>query len=129
MMNAAVSLFASHRQDMHKKIMISNQIHSDRTVINLFLANSTFTASELEANQNDKASTAHISDVNLMIMKEMAKETETQFNFENKTDRHGKIAGMTLKFVINRSAREAKIKNLISVVKGKKKDLARQLVN
>jgi uncharacterized membrane protein YidH (DUF202 family) len=129
MMNAAVTLFSSHRQDTHKKIMISNQIHSDRTVINLFLANSTFTSAELEANQNDKASMAHIADVNLMIMKEMAAETGTQFTFENKTDRQGKIAGMTLKFVINRAAREQKLKNLISVVKGKKKDLARQLIN
>ena len=129
MLNATVSLFASHRQDTHKKIMISNQVHSDRSIINFFLANSTFTATELEASQNDKASLAHISDVNLMIMKEMAYETGTQFSFENKTDRNGKIAGMTLKFVINRATRDQKNKNLVSVVKGKKRDLARELAN
>jgi hypothetical protein len=118
MLNATVSLFASHRQDTHKKIMISNQVHSDRSIINFFLANSTFTATELEASQNDKASLAHISD-----------ETGTQFSFENKTDRNGKIAGMTLKFVINRATRDQKNKNLVSVVKGKKRDLARELAN
>src|SRR5690606_19917719 len=36
MMNAAVNQLAARRTD-NKKIMISNQVHSDRSVVNLFL--------------------------------------------------------------------------------------------
>ncbi len=129
MLNAAVSFFAAHRND-NKKIMISNQIHSDRSVINFFLGGATFTATELEFNQSDKSASAEMTDVNMVIMKEMAAEINTRYDFENKTDRNGKITGMSLKFVVQRVQRDHKIsKNLVSIVRGKKKDIARELAN
>ena len=129
MMNAAINKLASRRND-GKQIIISNQIHSDRSVINLFLAGNTFTASELDFSQNNQSVSADSIDMNMMILREMAKETNAAWYIENKTDRSGVITGMAIRFTVNRVLRDAKSnKNLVSVVKGKKKDLARELMN
>jgi hypothetical protein len=129
MMNAAINKLASRRND-GKPIIISNQIHSDRSVINLFLAGNTFTASELDFSQNNQSVSADSMDMNMMILREMAKETNAAWYIENKTDRSGMITGMAIRFTLNRVLRDAKSnKNLVSVVKGKKKDLARELMN
>ena len=129
MMNAAINKLASRRND-GKQIIISNQIHSDRSVINLFLAGNTFTASELDFSQNNQSVSADSMDMNMMILREMAKETNAAWYIENKTDRSGMITGMAIRFTVNRVLRDAKSnKNLVSVVKGKKKDLARELMN
>ncbi len=129
MLNAAINKLASRRND-GKPIIISNQIHSDRSVINLFLAGNTFTASELDFSQNNQSISADSMDMNMMILREMAKETNTAWYIENKTDRSGMITGMAIRFTVNRVLRDAKSnKNLVSVVKGKKKDLAREMMN
>ena len=129
MMNAAINKLASRRND-GKQIIISNQIHSDRSVINLFLSGNTFTASELDFSQNNKSVSADSMDMNMMILREMAKETNAAWYIENKTDRSGMITGMAIRFTVNRVLRDPKNnKNLVSVVKGKKKDLARELMN
>ena len=129
MMNAAINKLASRRNE-GKQIIISNQIHSDRSVINLFLAGNTFTASELDFSQNNQSVSADSMDMNMMILREMAKETNAAWYIENKTDRSGMITGMAIRFTVNRVLRDAKSnKNLVSVVKGKKKDLARELMN
>jgi hypothetical protein len=129
MMNAAINKLASRRFD-NKKIMISNQVHSDRAIINLFLAGNTFTASELDFAQNNQSVSADTMDMNMIIMKEMALETNTSWHMENKTDRNGVITGMSLRFTVNRVPKDNKSnKNLVSVVKGKKKDLAREMMN
>lgn len=126
MMNAAVNKMAEKRMD-NKKILISNQIHTDRAVITMFLGGNTFTASELEYMSNE-TSTINTTDMNLMILKELTNETGIRPVLENKLDRHGKITGLSVRFVINRAPKENKSK-LISVMRGKKKDLARELVN
>lgn len=129
MMNAAVNKLASKRVD-GKKIMISNQIHSDRSIINLFLGENTFTASELEFSQNAENVSADSMDMNMIILKEMASETQTNWYMENKTDRNGNITGMNIRFTAKRVPKEVKSnKNLVSVVRGKKKDLAREMMN
>ena len=128
MMNAAVNKLAGRRNE-NKKILISNQIHSDRVVVNLFLAGNTFTASELDFSQNNQSIAADSMDMNMIILKEMANETNTQWYMENKTDRSGNITGMAVRFTVNRVPKNANAKNLVSVVKGKKKDLARELMN
>lgn len=129
MMNAALTKMESRRMD-GKKIMISNQVHSDRVVINLFLAGNTFTATELEYAQNNQSVSADSMDMNMIILREMALETGSHWMVENKTDRQGKITGMSLRFTVNRVPKDAKSsKNLVSVLKGKKKDLARELMN
>jgi hypothetical protein len=129
MMNAAINKLASRRLN-EKKIIISNQIHSDRSVINLFLAGNTFTASELDFSQNNQNISADSMDMNMILLKEMAAETNATWHIENKTDRAGSITGMAVRFTMNRAPKEAKSnKNLVSVVKGKKKDLARDLMN
>lgn len=128
MMNAAINQLAVRRQDK-KRIMISNQIHADRTVINLFLSGSTFTAAELEFAENTKAQIADGLDMNLIILKEMVNEAGAQWNLENKTDKQGMITGMNIRLTLNRAQKETRAKNLISVVKGKKKDLTRELMN
>jgi hypothetical protein len=128
MMNAAVNKLASRRSD-NKKIMISNQIHSDRSVINLFLAGNTFTATELEFFHNNKSVSADSADMNMIILKELAEGSNINWFMENKTDRNGHITGMSIRFTVNRLPRDNKSKNLVSVVKGKKKDIAREMMN
>ena len=119
-MNSAIHQLASRRSD-NKKIMIGNQIHSDKSVINLFLANSTFNISELEYAQANSTAAVDGIDMNLVILKEMVNESGVQWHLENKPDRNGNITGMNIRFTVNRAPKE-KVK-LISVIKGKKKDL------
>ena len=126
MMNSAINQMATRRTD-NKKIMVSNQIHSDRSVITLFLAGSVFTASELEFAGGDKNVAVDI-DMNMVILKEMVLEAGANWHLENKTDRSGNITGMSIRLIANRVPKEAR-KNLVSVFKGKKKDLARELMN
>ncbi len=129
MMNAAINKLASRRIDS-KKIIISNQIHSDRAVINLFLSGNTFTASELEFSQSGQNISADLMDMNMILLREMASETNAVWHIENKTDRSGSITGMGIRFTMNRIPKDTKSnKNLVSVVKGKKKDLTRELMN
>ena len=128
-MNAAINKLASRRID-GKKIIISNQIHSDRAVINLFLSGNTFTASELEFSQSRQNISADSMDMNMILLREMAIETNAVWHIENKTDRSGSITGMAIRFTMNRIPKDTKSnKNLVSVVKGKKKDLTRELMN
>jgi hypothetical protein len=128
-MNAAINKLASRRID-GKKIIISNQIHSDRAVINLFLSGNTFTASELEFSQSSQNISADSMDMNMILLREMANETNAAWHIENKTDRSGSITGMAIRFTMNRIPKDTKSnKNLVSVVKGKKKDLTRELMN
>jgi len=127
MMNSAVNKLNERRVE-NKKIMITNQIHSDRSVISLFVAGTTFTATELEfATSAQNAATDGI-DMNLFILKEMVAEAGAQWHLENKTDRIGAITGMNIRFVVNRAPKENKSK-LVSVMRGKKKDLSRELMN
>jgi hypothetical protein len=129
MMNAAINKLATRRND-GKKIIVSNQIHSDKAIINLFLAGNTFTATELDFSQNNQNISADSMDMNMILLKEMANETNSTWHIENKTDRSGAITGMAIRFTMNRVPKDAKSnKNLVSVVKGKKKDLARELMN
>ena len=129
MMNAAINKLASRRIDS-KKIIISNQIHSDRAVINLFLSGNTFTASELEFSQSGQNISADLMDMNMILLREMASETNAVWHIENKMDRSGSITGMGIRFTMNRIPKDTKSnKNLVSVVKGKKKDLTRELMN
>ena len=127
-MSAAINQLALRRTE-NKKIQISNQIHSDRSVINLFLAGATFNINELEFCESATASTVGI-DMNMIILKEMAKEADAGLHLENKVDRQGKITGMNIRFIISRAPKEgSKMKNLVSVVKGKKRDLSREMMN
>ena len=129
LLNAAVNKLASRRND-GKKIIISNQIHSDRSVINLFMAGNTFTATELDFSQNNQSISVDSMDMNMVLLREMANETNTNWYMENKTDRAGAITGMAIRFTVYRVPKDSKSnKNLVSVVKGKKKDLARDLMN
>jgi hypothetical protein len=127
MLNAAITQLSSRRLE-NKKVMISNQIHSDRSVVNLFIGGATFTVSELEFAESSKNAMAEGLDMNLIILKEMVGESGAQWHLENKADRNGNITGMNIRFSINRSPKESR-KNLVSVIKGKKKDLARELMN
>lgn len=127
MMNAAVNQLVSRRNG-NKKVMISNQNHSDKTVVNLFLAENTFSASELEfAGRKNGEALADGLDMNLIILKEMVEETGAQWHIENKTDRSGMITGMNIRFTVNRTPKDRT--KLVSVVRGKKKDLSRELMN
>lgn len=126
MINAAINQLATRRTD-NKKIMISNQIHSDRSIVNLFLKGSTFNASELEFAEGRDAIAADGIDMNLVILKEMVNETGAQWYLENKTDRSGTITGMNIRFTAPRAPKERS--KLVSVFRGKKKDLQREMLN
>jgi len=125
LMNAAVNKMIEKRIDK-KRILITNQIHSDRAVVNFFLAGNTFNASELEYASGTVSSDG--VDMNLMIINEMAQESDAQWIIENKVDREGMITGMSIRLTLKRTPKETK-KNLVSVVRGKKKDLVREMMN
>lgn len=126
MMNAAINQLASRRTD-NKKVMISNQIHSDKSVINLFLAGGIFNSSELEFSYGQNAVAADSIDMNLVILKEMVAESGAHWHLENKADRNGNITGMNIRFIVNRTPKEKS--KLVSLMKGKKKDLRTELMN
>ncbi len=126
MLSAAVNQLAIRKSE-NKKIMIGNQIHSDKSVLNLFLAGNTFNISELEFAQGGKAVMGDVIDMNLVILKEMVTESGAQLHLENKVDRNGTITGMNIRFSLNRTPKERS--KLVSVMKGKKKDLTRELMN
>ena len=128
MMNAAINQLAARRME-DKKIMISNQIHSDRSVITLFLAGSIYTASELEFASNTQGQAIDGIDMNMIILKEMVSESGASWHLENKTDRQGNITGMSIRLIVNRIPASARQNKLVSVFKGKKKDLTRELMN
>jgi hypothetical protein len=69
--------------------------------------------------------------LNIKGFKETCWEPRTFLNWliENKTDRNGNLTGMSVKFTVPRVVKEKSSKNLISVMKGKKRDLARELMN
>lgn len=123
--NSAINQLATRRQD-NKKIMIGNQIHSDKSVVNIFLSGSVFSASELEFAESKTGASTDI-DMNLVILKEMVAEAGAQWHLENKVDRNGTITGMNIRFTVNRAPKEKS--KLVSVMKGKKKDLTRELMN
>lgn len=127
-MNAAINQLASRRTD-NKKIMISNQIHSDRSIINFFLAGGLYTASELEFASSEGSAHVDGIDMNMIILKEMVTEAGATLHVENKADRNGNITGMNIRLIVNRVPKETRAKNLVSVIKGKKKDLTRELMN
>lgn len=126
-MNAAINQLAARRTD-NKKIMISNQVHSDRSIINLFLADSIYTAAELEFASNENNVAIDGIDMNMIILKEMVQESGAKLYMENKADRNGNVTGMSIRLIVNRVAKDTR-KNLVSVIKGKKKDLTRELMN
>lgn len=125
-MNAAINQLASRRTE-GKKIMIGNQIHSDKSVINLFLSGSTFSAAELEFAQTQTATALDGIDMNLVILKEMVQEAQAQWHLENKVDRSGSITGMNIRFTVNRTPKEKS--KLISLTRGRKKELTKELLN
>lgn len=125
MMNAAVNALLAKRTE-DKKIMVGTQVHSDRVVLNFFCAGNVFTAPELEYASNPEV-IAEGMDMNLQILKEMVQVANAQWFIENKADRNGKITGMNIRLVMDRAMKENRPKNLVSVMKGKKKDLARTI--
>ncbi len=125
MMNAAVNALLSHRTD-DRKIMVGTQIHSDRVVLNFFCSGNVFSAPELEYAANPEVIAENL-DMNLQILKEMVQSANAQWFIENKVDRHGKITGMNIRLVMDRALKENRSKNLVSVMKGKKRDLAKTI--
>lgn len=125
MLNAAVNALLSHRQG-EKKIMVGSQVHSDRVILNLFLGGAIFSATELEYASNPEVIVEGL-DMNLQILKEMVSLASAQWFIENKVDRHGKISGMNIRLVMDRALKENRPKNLVSVMKGKKRDLAKTM--
>ena len=123
MLNAATNALLSHRTD-DKKILVGTQVHSDRVVLNFFMAGNVFSATELEYASNPEV-IAEGLDMNLLILKEMVQQASAQWHVENKVDRHGKITGMNIRLVMDRALKENRPKNLVSVMKGKKRDLAK----
>lgn len=125
MLNAAVNALMAKRTD-DGKIMVGSQVHSDRVVLNFFCTGNVFTATELEYGSNPEV-IAEGLDMNLQILKEMVQLANAKWFIENKVDRHGKITGMNIRLVMDRAMKENRPKNLISVMKGKKKDLAKTI--
>jgi len=127
-MNASVNMFLGARLDQ-KKIMITNQIHSDRAILSFFLEGASFESSEIAFAQDASAAAEGI-DLNLVILRELIQMNGLNWHLENKTNRKGRLTGMNIRLVLPRAQKSAKnSKNLVSVFKGKKRDLARELLN
>jgi hypothetical protein len=126
MLSSALNKMSSIRKN-NKKIMISNQIHSDRSIVSLFLAENTFSASDLEYADTSKSISVDRTDMNMTILKEMVAETGSGFFIENKTDKSGSISGVSIRLTLKRAPKERS--QLVSVVKGKKKDLTREMMS
>ena len=109
------------------KILISNQVHSDKSIINFFLGDAIFNATELNFSQGQVDKNSEPIDMNLIILKEMVSESGIQWHLENKLDRNGKIIGANIKLTVKRVPKEKS--KLISLTKGKKRDLAKDLMN
>lgn len=105
-----------------EEIVISSEILGDRCLLHLFLANAAFNSEELEA--VEKA--AKLNDPYLLILSEIVKGEDITWTFENSIDKKTNLLGMEIIFNL---PREPKVKNLVSVVKGKKRDIARGFVN
>jgi hypothetical protein len=125
-MSSSINQLASRRTG-GKKILVSNQIHSDKSIINIFLGDSIYTATELSFSQSQLDKNAETIDMNLIILKEMVNESGIQWQLENKVDRNGKIIGANIKLNVKRVPKEKS--KLVSLTKGKKRDLAKDLMN
>lgn len=121
-MNAAITKLLEHKNG-NKRVQVSNQVHSDRSILNFFLKEATFNVSELEYASTGGAQT---SDLNLILLKEICADHGVQWVAENKLSRNGSIEGMNIRLVIKRAPKSAK-KNLVSVVRGKKRDIQSNL--
>ena len=116
--NAAITKLLEHKNG-NKRIQVSNQVHSDRSILNFFLKDATFNVSELEYASTTGAQT---TDLNLILLKEICADNGVQWFAENKLSRNGSIEGMNIRMVIKRAPKNTK-KNLVSVVRGKKRDI------
>lgn len=110
---------------------LTNQIHSDKSIINFQIPDFCFEEDEIRyfRNQTDLNldRSTHDIDVHLVILKELIKEAQAQCFLENKIDRHSRKMSGHLRLIVERTP---KSKNkLISLKKGKKKDLVRSLMN
>ncbi|HLW57993.1 MAG TPA: hypothetical protein VKY27_11430 [Bacteriovoracaceae bacterium] len=103
-------------------IKLSSELHEDRCIVNLFLANAAFNSEELEGSEDP----SRLSDPYLMILSEMIKDSDITWSYGNHIDEKTNLMGMNFSFNFPRGT---KVKNLISVVKGKKRDIARSLAN
>lgn len=120
-LSAAIQKLSERRID-ENKIEMSSELAGDRCLVNFFLASSAFNSEELESKDNLEKT----SDPYLLILFEMTKGLDISWNFENTIDKKTDQLGMSMNFNF---PREAKVKNLISVVKGKKRDIVRSMVN
>lgn len=127
-MNASVNMFLGARLDQ-KKIMITNQIHSDRAILSFFLEGASFEDTEIAFAQEANSASDGM-DLNLIILRELVQMNNLNWHLENKKNRRGRLTGMNIRLVLPRAMKSAKSsKNLVSVFKGKKRDLARELLN
>lgn len=123
-MNAAITKLIEHKYG-NKRIQISNQVHSDRCIVNFFLKDATFNVNELEFSSGK---TTGSDDLNLILLKEICADSKVQWAVENKLSRSGTIEGMNIRLVIPRTTKNNN-KNLVSVVRGKKRDIKSGLSN
>lgn len=103
-------------------IKLNSELNEDRCIVSLFLANAAFNSEELEAVENP----SRLSDPYLMILSEMIKDSDITWCYGNHIDEKTNLMGMNFSFSFPRGA---KVKSLVSVVKGKKRDIARSLAN
>jgi len=109
------------------KVLISNQVHSDKVIVNFFLSHGLFQISELEFMDTSLAFGADQVDMNLVILKELLAETESSIHLENKANKQGKIIGASARLTIKRTSKEKS--KLVSLVRGKKRELSKELMN
>lgn len=121
-LSTAIHKLSDRRIEGHN-IKLSSEINEERCTVSLFLANAAFNSEELEAFEDP----SRLSDPYMMILSEMIKDnSDVTWSYGNHIDKKLNTLGMSININFPRGA---KVKNLISVVKGKKKDLVRSMVN
>lgn len=120
-MNVAINKLLERRNG-EETVQIHASVQGDRCQVELSLLNAAFNSSELECMKDH----SKINDPYLMVLHEMTKGQDVNWKFENAFDEAaGKmVMCISLNFPVG-----GKPKNLVSVVKGKKKDIARGFMN
>lgn len=105
-----------------ENVQIHANVQADRCIVELSLFNAAFNSSELEG----MGDISKLNDPYLMVLHEMSKGQDMTWKFENAID---EATGKMVMCISLNLPVGGKAKNLVSVVKGKKRDIARGFMN
>jgi|GEM_PF-1023323 len=112
-----------------KKISVSVTSEGSDLSLKVFQPEATFHAFELDYFDSQETSLIESMDIHLVLLKEIARDLGLKMKLENTKNDEGQITGMMISLILKKIEEDEKPKNLISVMKGKKRDLFKELIN